>query len=152
MELIKQKYGIYDAYKNIKKSNGYIGSWCVDTHLSWLVYLSSVQASLTSDNYPTHYGCKCILLPIIFKWLQPKAKYNGGFLIICVFANCSICQRHMHQKLVQWIYALRRFKEISQRLGSFEQFGELSMVRRAFKNYLVYNSCNSRYDRFKNQL
>ena len=50
----------------------------------------------------------------------------------------------MHQKLVQWIYALRRFKEISQRLGSFEQFGELSMVRRAFKNYLVYNSCNSR--------
>ena len=30
----------------------------------------------------------------------------------------------MHQKLVQWIYALRRFKEISQRLGSFEQFGE----------------------------
>ena len=51
----------------------------------------------------------------------------------------------MHQKLVQWIYALRRFKEISRRLGSFEQFGELSMVRRAFKNYLVYNSCNSRY-------
>ena len=121
-------------------------------HLSWLVYLSPVQASLTAYSYPTHYGCKCILLPIIFKWLQPKAKYNGGFLIICVFANCSICQRHMHQKLVQWIYALRRFKEISQRLGSFEQFGELSMVRRAFKNYLVYNSCNSRYDRFKNQL
>ena len=56
--------------------------------------------------------------------MQPKAEYNGGFLIICVFANCSICQRHMHQKLVQWIYALRRFKEISQRLGSFEQFGE----------------------------
>ena len=36
-------------------------------HLSWLVYLSSVQASLTSDIYPTHYGCKCILLPIVFK-------------------------------------------------------------------------------------
>ena len=36
-------------------------------HLSWLVYLSSVQASLTSDIYPTHYGCKCILLSIVFK-------------------------------------------------------------------------------------
>ena len=36
-------------------------------HLSRLVYLSSVQASLTSDNYPIHYGCKCILLPIVFK-------------------------------------------------------------------------------------
>ena len=41
-------------------------------HLSWQVYLSSIQASLTSDNYPTHYGCKCILLPIIFKWSQPR--------------------------------------------------------------------------------
>ena len=58
-------------YKKI--SNGYIGSWCVDTHLSWLVYLSSVQASLTTDIYPTHYGCRCILLPIVFKWLQPMA-------------------------------------------------------------------------------
>ena len=43
------------------------------THLLWIVYLSSVQACLTSDNYPTHYGCKCILLPIIFKRLQPMA-------------------------------------------------------------------------------
>jgi hypothetical protein len=43
------------------------------THLLWIVYLSSVQASLTSDNYPTHYGCKCILLPIIFLWLQQIA-------------------------------------------------------------------------------
>ena len=41
-------------------------------HLSWLVYLSSVQANLTSDSYPTHYGCKCILLPIVFKWSQPR--------------------------------------------------------------------------------
>ena len=58
-------------------------------HLSWQVYLSSIQASLTSDNYPTHYGCKCILLPIIFKWSQPRliimetsreAEYNGRFL------------------------------------------------------------------------
>ena len=63
-------------YKKI--SNGYIGSWCVDTHLSWLVYLSSVQASLTSDIYPIHYGCRCILLPIVFKWSQPLKADNHG--------------------------------------------------------------------------
>ena len=33
----------------------------------------------------------------------------------------------MHQKLIQWIYALHSFKEISQRLGSFET------VRRTFE-------------------
>ena len=52
--------------KILKKcSLKYIGSRCVDTHLSWLVYLSSVQASLTAYSYPTHYGCLSILLPIL---------------------------------------------------------------------------------------
>lgn len=36
-------------------------------HLSWIGYLSFVQASLTSDIYPIHCGCKCILLPIVIK-------------------------------------------------------------------------------------
>ena len=45
----------------------------------------------------------------------------------------------MHPTTNKWL------NDYSQRLGSFEQFGELSMVRRAFKNYLVYNSCDSRY-------
>ena len=66
----------------------YIGSRCVDTHLSWLVYLSSVQASLTANSYPTHYGCLSILLPILLDDsaeadnLVPshKAEYNGWFL------------------------------------------------------------------------
>ena len=80
--------------KYLKIGNGYIGSRCVNTHLSWLVYLSSVQASLTSDIYPTHYGCKCILLPIIFKWLQPMADDHRnqpkGWTHWMVFDRCVI--------------------------------------------------------------
>ena len=83
----------------------YIGSRCVDTHLPWLVYLSSVQASLTADIYPTHYGCKCILLPIIIKWSQPKADNHWnqpkGWIYWMVFdirvrqsdhIDCWLCQ------------------------------------------------------------
>ena len=80
--------------KYLKIGNGYIGSRCVDTHLWWLVYLSSVQASLTSDNYPIHYGCKCILLPIVFKWFQPLAddhrNQSKGWTHWMVFDRCVI--------------------------------------------------------------
>ena len=42
-------------------------------------------------------------------------------------------------KPILWIYALRRLIDINHRLRSFET------VRRAFENYLVCNSCHSRY-------
>ena len=137
-------------YKKI--SNGYIGSWCVDTHLSWLVYLSFVQASLTSDIYPIHYGCRCILLPIVFKWLQPwlmiietsrKAEHVGWFLTdVLLFTHLVHLPTAYASKTLQWSYALRSFKEIGRRLGLFETVRRaLKAVCRTFKNYLVCNSC-----------
>ena len=49
-------------------------------------------------------------------------------------------------KTLQWIYALRSFKEIGRRIGSFETVRRaLKAVRRTFKSYLVCNSCDSRY-------
>ena len=95
-------------YKKI--SNGYIGSRCVDTHLSWLVYLSSVQASLTFDIYPTHYGCKCIRLPILLDdsaeadnpvpslWLWSlKMDFDASVRDVCTNLRNANCQNQFHE-------------------------------------------------------
>ena len=90
-------------------------------HLSWLVYLSSVQASLTSYSYPIHYGCRCILLPIIFKWSQPKADNHWnqprGWIRWMVFdirvrqsdrIDCWLCQ-HWGDRCLRSPHSLTKF-------------------------------------------
>ena len=65
-----------------------------------------------------------------------KAEHIGWFLTdVLLFTHLVHLPAAYASKTLQWIYALRSFKEIGRRLSSFET------VRRAFENYLVCNSC-----------
>ena len=72
-----------------------------------------------------------------------KAEYNGWFLTdVLLFTHLVHLPAAYASKTLQWIYALRSFREVSYRLGLFETVRrELKAVRRTFKNYLVCNSC-----------
>ena len=59
---------------------------------------------------------------------QPPAEHIEWFLTdVLLFTHLVHLPTAYASKTVQWMYALRSFKEISRRLGSFET------VRRAFK-------------------
>ena len=61
-----------------------------------------------------------------------KAEHNGWFLTdVLLFTHLVHLPAAYASKTVQWIYALRSFKEISHRLSSFET------VRRAFETILL---------------
>ena len=125
-------------------------------HLSCIVYLSFVQASLTSDIYPIHYGCRCILLPINLKWLQPLAddhrtqplaKYNGWVLTdVLLFTHLVHLPKAYASKPILWIYALRRLKDISLWLWSFKNlFASICCRQREVSGYGIgYQACLNR--------